>query len=345
MTEPRLIFLRVGQGDSIVLVGPEQGAVLVDLPSPQDVTAKLRDLEQPAIAAVFVTHAHRDHIASLIHLHRFLTDWRKLGTVHRVYLPDGMWGAAFERARRLLAANKDDREGKLIRAALDSLRSMIKAHQLLIAPVTVESGASDFGEFRVVPLHPHHVIVEEQKVSKVHAENALSLVLRIERGDFRALLLADADGVALSELDELPANELRAEVVKIPHHGGWPANPKPLESVLTKADPMAAVVSVGSCNRYGHVRAELFAFLLGLRQSGRLEQIRCTEVTRTCVHDAPARLAMKDSGLKVARPCAGEIQVVFPKAGGFEVRTETDHATVVANVEMAACMGKADLTP
>ncbi|BAS28523.1 ComEC/Rec2 family competence protein [Limnochorda pilosa] len=89
--------------------------------------------------------------------------------------------------------------------------------------------------------------------------NDASLVLRLERGGVRILLLADAEGAAERELLARWGREgLRSDVVKLAHHGAASGAWYPfLEAVA----PQVALVSVGAGNRYGHPHPQALAAL------------------------------------------------------------------------------------
>ena len=69
----RVSFLDVGQGDGILLETPE-GAMLVDAGPPEArVDRQLRRMGLHALAAIVVSHAHRDHVGGLPAILRSLT--------------------------------------------------------------------------------------------------------------------------------------------------------------------------------------------------------------------------------------------------------------------------------
>jgi competence protein ComEC len=80
--------------------------------------------------------------------------------------------------------------------------------------------------------------------------NERSLVLRAEAGGRRVLLTGDAGREAEREmLDRWPAADLRADVLKIGHHG---SNGSTSDDFLDAVSPRLAVVSVGVANPYHH---------------------------------------------------------------------------------------------
>jgi beta-lactamase superfamily II metal-dependent hydrolase len=78
--------------------------------------------------------------------------------------------------------------------------------------------------------------------------NANSIMARLDYGSFSMLLTGDAESqtehrLLTKELD------LRAKVIKIPHHGSKYASSA---DFLERVKPEIAIVSCGAWNRYGH---------------------------------------------------------------------------------------------
>ena len=87
--------------------------------------------------------------------------------------------------------------------------------------------------------------------------NATCLVLRVTYGSTRFLLTGDLEG--REQLKMMAAEDVRADVLKVPHHGSKTTDPKFLEAV--GAD--VAVISVGAGNPYGHPAAQTINALAG----------------------------------------------------------------------------------
>lgn len=168
------------------------------------------------------------------------------------------------------------------------------------------------------------------------------------------MLLSDLEGEGLEDYlsvakGSAATKDTRANIVKIPHHGGYPSNGEDLKELLALIDAELAVLSVGSSNPYGHVKPELFKALIALQNnsSQHLKQFKfiCTEVTRTCIYSALERSTIGKSGLFKSEPCAGEVTIVTDILGKWKLKTETvDHPGKVASFAYAACDGRADLS-
>jgi competence protein ComEC len=110
------------------------------------------------------------------------------------------------------------------------------------------------GRIRLTVLHAG---IDEVKV------NERSLVLRAEAFGRRVLLTGDAGREAEREmLDRWPAADLRADVLKIGHHG---SNGSTSDDFLDAVSPRLAVVSVGVANPYHHPSPGLLARLAAHR--------------------------------------------------------------------------------
>jgi competence protein ComEC len=86
--------------------------------------------------------------------------------------------------------------------------------------------------------------------------NQLALVIEARWRDFSMLLTADA------EAEAAPVDPGSVDVLKVAHHGSEDAG---LGSLLDRARPRLAVISVGAGNPYGHPAASTLATLRGHR--------------------------------------------------------------------------------
>ena len=85
--------------------------------------------------------------------------------------------------------------------------------------------------------------------------NATCLVLRVTYGDTRFLLTGDLEGP--EQLQMMATEDVRADVLKVPHHGSKTSDPAFFDAV--GAD--IAVISVGAGNPYGHPAPQTVAAL------------------------------------------------------------------------------------
>jgi competence protein ComEC len=95
-------------------------------------------------------------------------------------------------------------------------------------------------------LWPRRIIATDESVP-----NNASVVLLVERSGVRMLLGGDIEPAAQRALLGAESQNLRADVLKVPHHGSRYQEPAFLAAVA----PRVAITSVGLDNDYGHPSA------------------------------------------------------------------------------------------
>jgi competence protein ComEC len=87
------------------------------------------------------------------------------------------------------------------------------------------------------------------------ASNESSLILRVAAGDFRYVTSGDATKEAERQaLVAWPAESLRADILKVGHHGSRTSTSS---AWLQTVRPAVAVISAGAGNRFGHPHGEV----------------------------------------------------------------------------------------
>jgi beta-lactamase superfamily II metal-dependent hydrolase len=207
-----LIFLDVGQGDAVLVRGPQGKTALIDAgPRGAHVADQLAELGVDTIHLVVASHGHADHIGGLeAVLRRFPV---------RAYL-DNELPHTTQTYRSLMAW-------------VERTRARDSALYLRPTARTISLGEL---RFRVLPppdWAPDH--------------NDRSVGLLLEFGEFRALFPGDAEGAGLAHFvaQGLP----RVTVLKASHHG---ARNGVSREWLQAVRPSVVVISVGVRNAYGH---------------------------------------------------------------------------------------------
>jgi len=223
--EQKVVFLDVGQGDSILLQDRTR-QVLIDGGPGAKVLRRLGEempLFDEKIEVMILTHPQRDHMEGLMHvLERY--------EVGMVLLP---W-----------AANTSQMQA----AWLDMILERGIPHRF------AKNGQSlEVGDMKFKILGPFDT-PEAQAAIKSDVNNA-SVVTRVDYRDMSFLLTGDAEKrVESMMVDNLDGVALDVDVLKAGHHG---SNSSTHESLINAASPSAAVISVGADNKFGHPRPEV----------------------------------------------------------------------------------------
>ena len=212
----------VGQGDALVLPsGPGEG-VLID--AGPDVGAVDRCLDRLGISAlplVLLSHLDADHAGGLAGA----IDGRDVGVVATGTLSPA-----------------DDRQ-----APVDALVRRAGGERVVLVP----------GDRRTVGTAVIEVLAPAPERAAAYAEpNDLSLVVRVIHRGIRILFTGDLSAAAEARI-LAAGTDLRADVVKVPHHGSADADP----DFLSATGARVALISVGADNTYGHPAPSLLGML------------------------------------------------------------------------------------
>jgi competence protein ComEC len=220
-----LHVIDVGQGDALAMRTPHGQWVVMDAgrewpggdAGARTVVPYLKRHGAERVALFVLSHAHADHVGGAAEV------VSRLGADE---IWDGAWVGPTPGYRRLLDEARTKR----------------------IAWHRVHPGDSriiDSVEFTV--LAPDSTWVTEQQDA-----NEASVVLRVRYGAVSMLLTGDAEGGEESWLRDHADTALRADVLKVGHHGSRTST---TPALLDAVQPRLAVISVGRINKYGHPNA------------------------------------------------------------------------------------------
>ena len=224
---PRMVCLDVGQGDAAVVQG-RAAALLIDggtaVPGGADlgesvVLPALRALAVRRLDLVVASHADLDHRGGLPAVLRALP-------VDRLWLPPG--GA----------------DEPAFQALIESARS----RGVRVEEAGAGSEALQLGDLRVAPLWP-----PSDAGRGLRGRNERSLTVRVEVAGHALLFPGDIEAGAEAQLVASRAR-LRAEVLKLPHHGSRTSSSA---RFLEAVDGAVAVASAPRTSRFGMPHREV----------------------------------------------------------------------------------------
>jgi competence protein ComEC len=251
-----LVACAVGQGDATVLpVGPGQAVVVDAGPEPAATDRCLRRLRIRVVPLLVVSHFHADHVGGVAGVFKGRTVGAVLTT-----------GWAEPAAGRELVSRAAAAAG---------------------APVQVAATGQTYlaGGLALSVIGPPHRLAGTRS-----DPNNNSLVLRTQIAGVRILLVGDAEEEEQQALLETSMSAVKADVLKVAHHGSAFQEPRFLDLV----DPAIATVSVGTDNPYGHPNPAVLdrlarngARVVRTDHSGDIAAVRTERGLAVVVHGLP----------------------------------------------------------
>ena len=273
-------FFDVGQGDSALIVSPTGKTVLIDGGPPEAaaaLTQRMTQLVHRPLDLVVLTHPHLDHAGGL------LSVLQKLGA--RRYMDPGFAhpSAVYESLLHFVKENVPETASP----------EVDPEHPEKPLRIGIGGGAT----LSVLwPRRPEEAFFRNTRSDA----NANSIVLRLSYGKTAFFFAGDAEQETEERLLKWPLRDLRADVLKVAHHGSRYSSS---EAFLAAVHPSIAVVSVGVGNEYGHptrealqrledVGAQLFRTDVNgeIRVTSNGKQVEAQVVTP---HECPPRVATR----------------------------------------------------
>lgn len=217
-----IIVIDVGQGDSILVISPSRGSMLIDTGDNfvgyalSNVTKVLKDNGIKDLDYLVITHPHQDHIGNILPI---LSSYKidKVISSGVIYTNN-----TYEKA-------------------LTEIRDRKIPFQVVRAGDKIDLDK----DMSVDVLAPSEPLLSENI-------NNTSVVLKLTYKGFRALLTGDAESE--SETRQIKEkSDLAADVIKIGHHG---SSSSTSDYYLSRVSPRIAIISVGKGNPFNHPSSE-----------------------------------------------------------------------------------------
>ena len=223
-------MIDVGQGDAIALRTPRWRWILIDAGDQwrdsdvgERVVVPYLERRGGEVAAFILSHPHADHI-----------------------------GGAASVIRRLPVAFVWD--GGYLQPSSVYVGALDAARERAVAWRTARGGVPmDIDGVRLTVLSP-----DSAEIANAPDANAASVVVMAEYRGVRVLLTGDAERPVEARLAQRFGENLRADVLKVGHHG---SSTSTTAELLDQVAPRLALVSVGADNRYGHPSPEVLGAL------------------------------------------------------------------------------------
>lgn len=228
----KVVFFDVGQGDAIFIETPKRHQILIDGGSSEDLLLEKISNELPfydrSIDLIILTHPEKDHLRGLI-------------GILKSYKVNFILITGIER---------ESKDYEFFKKLVEKEKATVlfaKRGEKIIS-----------GEVNLIVLYPF----ENLKGKIFKDTNNTSIVSLLKFNKISFLLTGDIYKKIEKELIE--KGDLKAKVLKIPHHGSKNSSS---EEFLMAVSPEIAVFSVGKENPYGHPHKEVLEKLekLGIK--------------------------------------------------------------------------------
>jgi len=259
--EFQMHVLDVGQGDAILLRTDRGRWIVVDAgrvwkngdAGKSTILPYIRS-RGGDVEALIISHAHADHIGGAVSVLHYLH-------------PGVFWDAAFAQGSQVYASSLREAESSGTRWRRVHPGDTMRVDGVLIRFLAPDSAWT----------------------SALNDPNEASTVASVEYGSTHFLLMGDAERDEETWLMNHASTDLRADVLKVGHHGSSTSS---TDAFLNVVQPSLAVISVGADNLYGHPSADVLASLsrVGART------VRTDQSGTIVVHSDGIRLTYEAKG-------------------------------------------------
>ena len=221
----KVIFLDVGQGDSILIITPNGRQVLVDAGRYSDISekiAKYMPISDRSIDMVIATHPDVDHISGF----DTLLDEYDIG----MFIHSGLLAGA--PIYRSIANKVHDKKNY--------------------------SHAAIAGEKITLDKNMYLEVLSPYVGQKIEDPNSHSVVVRLVYNNHAILLTGDAPKLVEQNIVSMYGKSIHSDILKLGHHGSKNSSD---ENFVKTVDPKYGIISAGCHNHYGHPHASVLRIL------------------------------------------------------------------------------------
>ncbi len=232
-------FLDVGQGDSILIITPQNHVVLIDGGNPGQEEVIFKYLKkfkiEKRIDFIIATHPHADHIGGLIPVLKKYD----VGAIYEPGMPYSSY--LYEKFLETIMLKQDE-------YATDEEEEKIS--DIMAGKEHFEYYTPRAGKVLSIDSLLRTVILSPPRLYKNTRSdpNNNSIVIKMTYTEVSFLFTGDIEREAESYLLSL-GSKLRAQILKVAHHGSAYATSK---RFLKLVNPKVAIICVGEGNPYGH---------------------------------------------------------------------------------------------
>ena len=324
-TRHRLCILDVGHGNSSVVDGGGNGAVVVDTALGSSLCEFLREQGIERVRTIYLSHADEDHIGGLV----------------------GLLAANIVQVERVVV-NGDARKTTAVwDDMVYELDSAHRAGQVQFDVGLVSGDGDDLDDVEIRVLAPSRYLAAKgvggtDRSGRTINSNSMSAFIRVSvSGRHVAVLPGDIDGVGLDDLVQR-VDDAVAPILVYPHHGGRPGRAAVrlfVEALLGAVSPNIVVFSFARA-RYGLPNDETFRIVRELLPDAR---IVCTQLSRQCSAEVPSQPSEHLSNVFAAgraegRCCGGTIVIPLDDVSALEPERAAHVEFIRANVATPMCL-------
>lgn len=220
-----IYFLDVGQGDSSIIITPDNKVVMIDSgPNESLILRYLQNLGISQIDLLIATHAHADHISGM---DKIIAKYKP-----KAFIDPGIPHTTATYQRMITAIDKYN----------------INYYEGISRKINL-------GSLSLTILPPAIPLIKGSEL------NNNSVVVRLDYKDFSCLFTGDIEKEREGQLLTESRSNLNVDILKIAHHGSSSSS---FPLFIKSVGPKITVISCGQENRYGHPHRETIALLQSL---------------------------------------------------------------------------------